>query len=136
MSNVSKPNSNTRARTAIALPVASAGKPDRLRRILTSLLDSAEAQPLSKFKAVLGHGLTIKLYLTRSHTLHLLLVREGISPSAAEWKTVLDHWPRPLPPEMPKPRPLKTWRAYGLAATWAQPKQLTLEGETDAHQTP
>jgi len=118
-------------------PDRPSGRTSRLNRILRSLLDSAEAQPLANFKAVLGHGLTVKLYLTRSHTLHLLLVRQGIYPSAAEWKTVLDHWPHPLPPNLPKPTPFKHKTAYCLTANWVQPEQLPLiEGETDAHQTP
>jgi hypothetical protein len=88
--------------------------------------------PTRRRKHAFAGGLSITVYIDLADRRHVMLARRGdVGPSAQEAKTVLAHWPEPVPAGI-EWTPAKVKRFAILVAIWkapVQPEQLEL-GET------
>ena len=67
-----------------------------LAAILSKLTDAAIADPAHPYDHRFTSGLLVTIvYYEKSHQFSLVLSRNLVSPSLAEWNTVLDNWPYP-----------------------------------------
>ena len=67
-----------------------------LAAILSKLTDAAIADPAQSYGHHFISGLHVTIvYYEKSHQFNLVLARNRVSPSLAEWNTVLNNWPYP-----------------------------------------
>ena len=67
-----------------------------LAAILSKLTDAAIADPAHPYGHRCTGGLRVTIiYYEKSHQFNLILSRDRVPPSLAEWNTVLDNWPYP-----------------------------------------
>lgn len=76
-------------------------------------------------RRTLFRGLEIQIEQEADGQIFLALIRTGVYPSDHEWKTVLDHWPEPLPTPRPEPMRRKEGLRYILFARW--PKSIAAQ---------
>lgn len=70
----------------------------RLTPKLAHLLEWCRRNPTRRRKELLAGGLVIAAYIDHTGMWHLLVSRKGAAgPSEQECKTVLAHWPEPVP---------------------------------------
>ena len=67
-----------------------------LAAILSKLIDAAIADPAHPYGHRYTGGLRVTIvYYEKSHQFNLILSRDRVPPSLAEWNTVLNNWPYP-----------------------------------------
>ena len=67
-----------------------------LAAILSKLTDAAIADPAHPYGHRCTGGLRVTIvYYEKSHQFNLILSRDRVPPSLAEWNTVLNNWPYP-----------------------------------------
>lgn len=89
-----------------------------LKKILRELIRQAKLQPCVVQVRHLEGGLWLGVRIDAPNDRQLKLERKGVKPSAEEWKTVLDHWPEPLPDPRPHYTAYKTAPRYALVGHW------------------
>jgi len=94
-----------------------------LAAILSKLTAAAIANPAQPYGHRCTGGLRVTIiYYEKSHQFNLVLSRDRVPPSLAEWNTVLDNWPYPT---RARPNPGRRNGGYYLAAMLpAHPKLL------------
>lgn len=103
-----------------------------LKAIARELLRQAKLQPCTTQVRHLDGGLWLGVRIDSPDDRQLKLERKGVAPSAEEWKTVLDHWPEPLPDPRPVPTKYKTGPRYALVGRWKSVQaELITERKSD-----
>ena len=104
-----------------------------LREILRALIISAEAAQGRVVASKLPKGLGIRLML-KDDLMQVQLHRDKVSPSAQEWKTVMQCWPEPLHVEQ-EPKPLTPQgERHFLRGALRRAQSLIVEGAADGKQ--
>ncbi len=107
-----------------------------LTTTITSLLTQAQHKPDQIFEIRLKRGLLLGVKWNRQYTTLRLQRDAGASPSLAEWNTVIDFWPHPLPANVEGPRIQNNGRS--LVGRWPSPErieQITLMENIDDAQS-
>lgn len=94
-----------------------------LRQTTASMLRSARSAEERPIKRYLPRGLTLEVTQMKTGDLVLVLERRDQMPSSQEWKTVLSHWPEPVPAGV-IPTSRTEGRFHRLIGRWPRPAML------------